>query len=123
MLTVSYLIRYNSLLQNAIDIITKCDSYFIIKCDRIVLQDTSGFFYYKIRQFYYKMRHLLQIATILLQNATFITKCNFSYKLRQYSRLSFSSLLTDDISSDKVFISLLFIIEKVYLCLIYIFHK
>ena len=68
-LTVSYLIRYNSLLQNAIDIITKCDSYFIIKCDRIVLQDTSGVFYYKIRQFYYKMRHLLQ-------NATLVTNCD-----------------------------------------------
>ena len=44
--TVSYLIRYDSLLQNATDVITKCDS-FIIKCDS-----------------YYKMRRLLQIATV-----------------------------------------------------------
>ena len=29
--TVSYLIRYDSLFQNATDIITKCDSYFITK--------------------------------------------------------------------------------------------
>ena len=47
--TVSYLILYDSLLQNATDIITKCDSYFITKCDRF---------------FYYKMQCLLQIATV-----------------------------------------------------------
>ena len=51
--TVSYLIRYDSLLQNATDIITKWDSYFITRCDS----------YYKLRRFYYKMRRLLQIAT------------------------------------------------------------
>ena len=45
----SYLVHYNTLLQNTRDIITKCDSVFL-----------------KIRQFYFKMR---------LQNATFITKC------------------------------------------------
>ena len=49
--TVSYLIHYDSLLQNATEI------------------------YYKMLQvFYYKMRQLLQIATVLLQNATVITK-------------------------------------------------
>ena len=47
--TVSYLIRYDSLLQNATDVITKCDSYFITKCDRSLLQN---------------------VTTILLQNAT-----------------------------------------------------
>ena len=57
--TVSYLIRYDSLLQNATDVITKCDSYFITKCDRSLLQNASGF--------------LLQNTTVLLQNATFIT--------------------------------------------------
>ena len=40
------------LLQNATDIITKCDNYFITKCDRSVLQNASGF--------------LLQSATFLL---------------------------------------------------------
>ena len=59
--TVSYLICYSSLLQNA------------------------SAFYYKMRQFYYKMRQLLQIATTSLQNATSITKCDVYYKLRQYS--------------------------------------
>ena len=44
--TVSYLIRYDSLLQNTTDVITKCDSCFIAKCDS----------YNKMRQFYYKMR-------------------------------------------------------------------
>ena len=68
--TVSYLIRYNSLLQNATQnataillqnatevyykscqvffFITKCDS-FITKCDS----------YYKLRQLYYKIQQLL----------------------------------------------------------------
>ena len=66
--TVSNLIRYDSLLQNAIDVITKCDSYFITKYDRSLLQNASEFFY-KMLHFYYKMRQLLQ-------NATFIKNCN-----------------------------------------------
>ena len=79
--TVPYLIHYDSLLQNAPDIITKCNSYFITKCDRILLQNASGF--------------LLQNATVLLQNTTvitncddFTTKCDVYYKLRQYNLLS-----------------------------------
>ena len=73
--TVSYFIRYESLLQNMKDIITKCNSYFITKCKRSLLQNASGF--------------LLQNATVLLQNATvitncnsFITKCDSYYKMR-----------------------------------------
>ena len=62
---VSYLICYNSLLQNATDVTTKCDSCFITKCDRSLLQNASVF---------------------LLQNATVITKFDVYYKLRQYSR-------------------------------------
>ena len=53
--TVSYLIHYHSLLQNATDIITKSDSYFIIKLDIC----------YKLRRFYFKMRQLLQNATFI----------------------------------------------------------
>ena len=49
------------LLQNATNIITKCDSYFITKCDRSLLEN----------------------ATVLLQNATVIAKCDVYYKLRQ----------------------------------------
>ena len=73
--TVSYLIRYDSFLQNATDIISKCDCFFIRKCDRSLLQNALGF--------------LLQNATVLLQNATviinwedFISKCEVYYKLR-----------------------------------------
>ena len=40
--TVSDLIRYDSLLKNATDFITKCDSYFITKRDRSLLQNASG---------------------------------------------------------------------------------
>ena len=72
--TVSYLIHYDSSLQNATDITIKCDSYFITKHDRILLQNKSGF--------------LLENATVLLQNVTvitnrddFITKCDSYYKM------------------------------------------
>ena len=67
--TVPDLICYESLLQNATDVFTKCDSYFITKRDRSLLQNASGF--------------LLQNATVLLQNVTVITKCNVYYKLGQ----------------------------------------
>ena len=63
--TVSYLMHYDSLLQNATDIITKCDSYFITKCNRSLLQ--NAFFYdnFIIKwDSYYKIRLLLQIAAV-----------------------------------------------------------
>ena len=56
--TISYLIRYESLSENATDIITKCNSNFITNRGRSLLQNASGF--------------LLQNATALLQNATVI---------------------------------------------------
>ena len=66
--TVSYLIHYYSLLQNVADIIAKCDSYIITKCEISLLQNASSF--------------LSQDTTILLQNATlqngtFFTNCQF----------------------------------------------
>ena len=67
--TVLYLIRYDSLLQNA----------------TISLSQNATKIYYKMRQVFYYMRQLLQIGKTLLQNATIITKCNVYYKLRQYS--------------------------------------
>ena len=66
-ITVSYLIHYDSLLQNATDIITKCDSYFITKCDRSLLQNASGF-----------LSQNLLSQGLLLQNATVIAKCGDS---------------------------------------------
>ena len=59
MVTVSYLIPYQYLLQNVTDI-TKCDIYYITKCDHRLLQMVS--------------RVLLQNELVLLQNATAITK-------------------------------------------------
>ena len=56
------MIHYDTLLQNATDITTKCVSYLITKCDRSLLQNASGF--------------LLQNATVLLQNGTVITNCD-----------------------------------------------
>ena len=66
-----YLIHYDTLLPKARDIITKCDGYFITKCNRSSLQNVSGF--------------LLQNETVLLQNRTIITKCNnFITKCNSY---------------------------------------
>ena len=58
----SYLVHHDTLLQNAIDIITKCDSCFITNCDKSLLKNVSAF--------------LLQNATVLLHNAIVITKCD-----------------------------------------------
>ena len=64
------MIHYESLLQNAADITTKCDSYFITKCNKDLLQNATvitncGIFITKCDN-YYKMQRLLQIATIHL---------------------------------------------------------
>ena len=59
--TASYLTRYDSLFQNATDIITKCDNYFVTKCNRSLLQSASGFSLQNAMQFYQKMQQLLQI--------------------------------------------------------------
>ena len=65
---VSYLVHYDKLLQNATDITTEYDNYFITKCDKILLQNALGF--------------LLQNPTVLLQNTTVITKyVDFYYKM------------------------------------------
>ena len=61
--TVSYLICYDSLLQNATDIITKCDGYFTAKCDRILFTKCARFF--------------------ITKYDSFITKCKCYYKLWQ----------------------------------------
>ena len=81
-LTVSYLVHYDTLLQNAADIIAKCDSYFITKCDKSY-DKMRQVFYYKMWQFYYKIRQLLQNASILLQNSTVIAKCGVYYRMRR----------------------------------------
>ena len=60
MVVVSYLVHYDTLLQNATDIITKWDSYFITNCSKSLLQNSSEFF--------------LQNVIVSLQFATVITK-------------------------------------------------
>ena len=57
--TVSYLIHYDSLLQNMTDIFTKCKSYFITKCDRSLLQN----------------------ATVIINCDNFVTKYDSYYKM------------------------------------------
>ena len=70
----------DTLFQNVTDIITNCDSYFITK----------------------RGKSLLQNATILLKNATvitkcvdFIKKCGVYYKIRQYSNSSLFSIMIE----------------------------
>ena len=72
--------------------------HFITKYDRCYYKMGQLFYYkmrqtfifcYKMRQFYYIMRQLLQMAIIKdryfrLQKATFITKFDVYYKLRQF---------------------------------------
>ena len=74
--TVWYLIHHDSLLQNATDVITKCDSYFITKCDRSLLQNASCF--------------LLQNATVITNCNDFIIKCGSYYKMRQYTQFPYN---------------------------------
>ena len=88
-----YLMHCDSLLQNVKDIITKCDGYFITKCDRGLLQNTSAFleqFYYKIATVITKCDNFITKMMQLLQNASFITNCGsiviyylfkFTYKI------------------------------------------
>ena len=80
MVVISYLVNHDTLLQNAMDIITKYDS----------LQNVTKVYYkmcpvlcYKIEQFHYKMRQLLKNVTVLLQIVTVITKCNVYHKMHQ----------------------------------------
>ena len=69
MVTVSYLVHYDTLLQNVTDIITKCDGYFITKFYESLLQNASGF--------------LLQNATVIANCVDFISKCNNYCKVQR----------------------------------------
>ena len=73
------MIHYDTLLQNATDIITNTKA--------ILLQNATEVDHKMHQVCYYKMRQLLQIAMILLQNATVFTKCDIYYKLPQYKVL------------------------------------
>ena len=64
--TVSYLIHYDSLLQNSTEVYWK------------MRQD----FYYKMRQFF------LQNATIITNYNNFITKCDSYYKVRRLLQIA-----------------------------------
>ena len=68
------MICYDNLLQNATNVITKCDSYFIIKRDRSLLQNASVF--------------LLQNATVITKSRDFITKCDSYYKMRRLLQIA-----------------------------------
>ena len=58
MATFSYLVHYDTLLQNAENVFRKCDSHFITKLDKSLLQKASDIFL-KMRLFFYQMAQLL----------------------------------------------------------------
>ena len=80
------LVHYDTLLQNVTYIITKYDSYFIVKCDKSLLQNAPGFLLQNATVLLEK-KQLLQNALILLQNTTVITKSDVYYKMRQHKLL------------------------------------
>ena len=95
--TVSYFICYNSLLQNATDVITKCDSYFITKYDRSLLQNTLGF--------------LLQNATVITNCDDLITNCDSYYKMRRLLQIvTVQLLLKASKARNKYLIPLLYLL-------------
>ena len=74
---VSYLVHYETLSRNATDILKKCYRYFIAKCDKNLLVNTSGF-HHKMLQLYYKMWEVLQLCELywkMRRYANFIAKC------------------------------------------------
>ena len=70
-------------MQNEIDIITKCDSFYIAKCDKSLLQNASGFLLQNAT-INYNLQQLLESTLISLQNATVIINCDVYYKMRRY---------------------------------------
>ena len=60
------MIHCDSLLQDAKDLITKCDSCFITKCDGSLLQN----------------------ATVITNCDNFITKCDSYYKIRRLLQIA-----------------------------------
>ena len=83
--TVSYLVHQETLLQNTTDInlkcdssfiIAKCDSPFITKCGKSFLQNSSGILLQKVIGITKCDDFMTNTnVTISLQNAMFITKC------------------------------------------------
>ena len=62
--TVLFLIGYDTLSQNATDIITKCDSYFVTKCNRSSLLNVPGFLFQNATI------HNLVLASVYFKNIT-----------------------------------------------------
>ena len=74
MVAVLYLVHCDTLLQNAIDIITECDNYFITKYDKSLLQNASD-------SLLQNATVLLPITTAITKRINFITKCVVYYKM------------------------------------------
>ena len=69
MLAVLYLVLYDTLLQNATDIVTNAITILLQNATKIYYK-MCPVVYYEIRLFYYKLRQSFQNALILLQNAS-----------------------------------------------------
>ena len=73
MVAISNLIHFETLLQNATDIIAKIESYFITKYEKKFILQNASVFYHKIGQ------SLQNAINLLLQNATVFTKLQNVY--------------------------------------------
>ena len=114
LIVVSYLLHDETVLQNSTNIITKCDSYFITKCDKHLLQYTSGFFTSKCNSFivkcdrYYKMQRFRYKIWQLLQNTTFMHQCTLGWRfisIRRfwsYENICFSEHLVHPSTDDNL---------------------
>ena len=70
-----YLVHYDILLHNLIDIITKSNSYFITQRNKSLLLNALGFLLQNGTV-------LLQIVPVITKHVDFITKCDSYYKIR-----------------------------------------
>ena len=73
MLTVSYLVHYDHILENATG---QNETASLLQNATKVYYIMHQMFYFKMRQFYYEMGRLLQNMSILLQNSAIISKCD-----------------------------------------------
>ena len=122
MVYISYLVHYDTLLQNPRDIITKCDSYFIIKCNESLLQDAPGFFY-KIAQIYFNFQQFLQNMSILLQKATVFVSETRRRSLKSHSHIPkiFFSICFNDSPSKMMKNVFYFILKALFVLKIFKF--
>ena len=72
MVLISYLVHYDTLLQNETFIVSKCVTYFIKNWDKTLLQNRSDF----LLQNAIVLLQYVQYVTVIIKYINFITKCD-----------------------------------------------